>query len=212
NNDTTSATFLSLATRANRSVVGLGTASAKLNSAASSVRQKYSPANSSCRQIICAPRAAASRIFSSFSPVHRICTSPTANLSAIVPSLSLNSPAIPISLPSVAQTLLSVLLGSSLTPKLFYSCTIELLTFNSLTSVPPGAPGTYCVPGSWVPLAFGGTGIPACALGFLFLCDLCVLSSVHSVLPSLFLFFCPPMNCTFLLSQFVLSILLALEF
>src|SRR5208282_1132720 len=90
NNETTSSTFFSLANRPNLSVVGPGTASAKLKSSASSVRQKYSPANNSCRQTICAPRAAASRIFpsarskfSSLSLVHRICTSPTTNLSAI---------------------------------------------------------------------------------------------------------------------------------
>src|SRR6267378_4722131 len=56
---------------------------------------KIFPANSSCRQITCAPRAAASRIFSaararfsSLFAVQRICTSPTANLSLMLSILS----------------------------------------------------------------------------------------------------------------------------
>ena len=67
-----------------------GTASARLNNSASSVRQKYSPRNNSCKEMICAPRLAASRIFSTararFSSafaVHFICTRPIVNLSAM---------------------------------------------------------------------------------------------------------------------------------
>src|SRR5439155_324781 len=83
-----SATVFSFATCASLSVVGPGTASARLNSSGSSVRQKYSPRNSSWREMICAPRAAASRIFpiararfSSAGAVHFICTRPMVNLS-----------------------------------------------------------------------------------------------------------------------------------
>ena len=70
-----------------------GKLSARLKSSAFSVRQKYSPWNSSSMQTICAPRFAASRIFSiararlsSAFFVERICIRPTVNLSCIATS------------------------------------------------------------------------------------------------------------------------------
>src|SRR5271163_4225848 len=84
------ATLFSSATLVSTSVVGPGKVSARLNSSAFSVRQKYSLRKSSSMQTICAPRFAASRIFSTararFSAaflVERICIKPITNLSLI---------------------------------------------------------------------------------------------------------------------------------
>jgi len=71
-------------------VAGPGTGSARLKRSGSSLRQKYSLRKSSWSEMICAPRAEASRIFSmarerfsSALRVQRICTRPTVNLLAI---------------------------------------------------------------------------------------------------------------------------------
>src|SRR4030081_1793845 len=88
--ETTKTTFLSLAIFARASVAGPGTGSARLKRSASSLRQKYSLRKSSCNEMICAPRAEASRIlsiarerFSSALVVQRIWARPTVNLFAI---------------------------------------------------------------------------------------------------------------------------------
>src|SRR5580698_3403807 len=72
------------------SVVGPGMDSANANSSAFSSRQKYWERKSSCRQTICAPPAAASRIrqrafsrFSLGSAAQLIWTRPTRNLPAL---------------------------------------------------------------------------------------------------------------------------------
>src|ERR1700690_4643881 len=81
----------SFASAANASVDGPGIASANPKSCGFSSRQKYCERNNSCRQITCAPRAAASRIFFSaiarFSSTvveHFIWTSPTVNRSTML--------------------------------------------------------------------------------------------------------------------------------
>jgi hypothetical protein len=58
---TTITTASSFATRCIASTVGPGIGSARSNRSASVTLQKYGALNSSCRQMICAPRAAASR-------------------------------------------------------------------------------------------------------------------------------------------------------
>src|SRR5664279_3800865 len=82
-----SATFSSAARRDRLWVVGPGTDSARSKAAGSSVWQKYCDRKSSCRQIICAPLAAASRIrhsalarFSLGSSEQAIWMRPTRNL------------------------------------------------------------------------------------------------------------------------------------